>query len=76
MFRILIAEDDKETRRLMEDTLADAGYEPISAADGQEALELLTRTHVDLLILDVMMPRWTVLPCWPRCAVPAASCRC
>ena len=57
MFRILIAEDDKETRRLMEDTLADAGYEPISAADGQEALELLTRTHVDLLILDVMMPR-------------------
>ena len=57
MFRILIAEDDKGTRRLMEDTLADAGYEPISAADGQEALELLTRTHVDLLILDVMMPR-------------------
>lgn len=57
MFRILIAEDDKGTRRLMENTLADAGYEPISAADGQEALELLTRTHVDLLILDVMMPR-------------------
>lgn len=56
MFRILIAEDDKGTRRLMEDTLADAGYEPISAADGQEALELLTRKHVDLLILDVMMP--------------------
>lgn len=42
MFRILIAEDDKGTRRLMEDTLADAGYEPISAADGQETLELLT----------------------------------
>ena len=57
MFGILIAEDDKGTRRLMEDTLADAGYEPISAADGQEALELLTRKHVDLLILDVMMPR-------------------
>ena len=57
MFRILIAEDDKGTRRLMEDTLSDAGYEPISAADGQEALELLTRKHVDLLILDVMMPR-------------------
>lgn len=41
----------------MEDTLADAGYEPISAADGQEALELLTKNHVDLLILDAMMPR-------------------
>ena len=57
MFRILIAEDDKGTRRLMENTLADAGYEPISAADGQEALELLTKNHVDLLILDAMMPR-------------------
>ena len=57
MFRILIAEDDKGTRRLLEDTLADVGYEPISAADGQAALQLLTRKHGDLLIPDAWMPR-------------------
>lgn len=57
MFRILVAEDDKGTRRLMQDTLADAGYEPMLAADGQEALDLLNKKHVDLLVLDVMMPK-------------------
>ena len=40
----------------MQDTLADAGYEPMLAADGQEALDLLMQKHVDLMILDVMMP--------------------
>ena len=57
MFRILVAEDDKGTRRLMQDTLTDAGYEPVLAADGQEAADLLARKHVDLMVLDVMMPR-------------------
>ena len=57
MFRILVAEDDKGTRRLMQDTLADAGYEPMLAADGAQALELLEQKHVDLMVLDVMMPR-------------------
>lgn len=57
MFRILVAEDDKGTRRLMQDTLADAGYEPMLAGDGQEALDLLMQKHVDLMILDVMMPK-------------------
>ena len=57
MFRILVAEDDKGTRRLMQDTLADAGYEPLPAVDGQQALELLGQKHVDLMVLDVMMPK-------------------
>ena len=57
MFRILVAEDDKGTRRLMQDTLTDAGYEPVLASDGQEAADLLARKHVDLMVLDVMMPR-------------------
>lgn len=57
MFRILVGEDDPGTRRLMQDTLTDAGYEPILAADGMQALELLAEKHVDLLILDVMMPK-------------------
>ena len=57
MFRILVAEDDRGTRRLMQDTLTDAGYEPMLAADGLQTLELLAEKHVDLLILDVMMPK-------------------
>lgn len=57
MFRILVAEDDRGTQRLMQDTLADAGYEPILAADGQQALELLACWHVDPMVVDVMMPR-------------------
>jgi len=56
MLRILIAEDDKGTRRLMEDVLSDAGYEPLSARNGLEALEILEHKHVDLIVLDIMMP--------------------
>ena len=57
MFQILIVEDDKNARRLMEAILTRYGYEPIAACDGLEALEIMDRKHVDLIILDVMMPR-------------------
>ena len=57
MFRILVAEDDRGTRRLMEDVLFDAGYEPVSVSNGQEALDVLEQKHIDLLLLDVMMPK-------------------
>ena len=56
MFQILIAEDDKNTRRLMEAVLKEHGYHPILACDGLEALKLLYTHHVDLVILDIMMP--------------------
>ena len=57
MFRILVVEDDKNTRRLMSAVLTRYGYEPLLAADGVEALEILDHKHVDLILLDVMMPR-------------------
>ena len=57
MFHILVVEDDKNARRLMEAVLTRYGYEPILACDGVEALEIMDRKHVDLIILDVMMPR-------------------
>ena len=57
MFRILVAEDDKNTRKLMEAVLTRYGYEVMTAADGIEALEILDHKHVDLIVLDVMMPR-------------------
>ena len=57
MFQILVVEDDKNTRLLMETVLTRYGYEPISACNGEEALEILDRKNVDLIVLDVMMPR-------------------
>ncbi len=56
MFQILVAEDDKNTRRLMEAVLKEHGYHPILACDGLEALKLLDTHHVDMVILDIMMP--------------------
>lgn len=56
MFRILVADDDRNTRRLMRAVLEGAGYTVFTACDGQEALGLMDREHIDLVILDVMMP--------------------
>ncbi len=57
MFRILVVEDDKNTRKLMEAVLTRYGYEALTACDGVEALEILDHKHIDLVVLDVMMPR-------------------
>ena len=56
MFQILVAEDDRNTRRLLQAVLESAGYQVVTAGDGVEALEALDRQHVDLVVLDVMMP--------------------
>ena len=57
MFRILVVEDDVNTRKLMQAVLSQNGYEPVPAADGVEALDLLDKKHIDLILLDIMMPR-------------------
>lgn len=57
MFRIMVVEDDVNSRRLMQAVIEQNGYEAIPAADGVEALELMDKKHVDLIVLDVMMPR-------------------
>ena len=57
MFRILVVEDDKNTRKLMEAVLSQNGYEPVTACDGVEALDILDKKHIDLILLDIMMPR-------------------
>ncbi|WP_130862219.1 response regulator transcription factor [Bacilliculturomica massiliensis] len=57
MSRIMVVEDDKNTRRLMAAVLEQNGYQVSTAADGMEALELLDHQHIDLIVLDVMMPR-------------------
>ena len=57
MFQILVAEDDRNTRRLLQAVLENDGYQVVTAEDGESALEVLDRQHVDLVVLDVMMPR-------------------
>lgn len=57
MFRILVTEDDRELRQLFRRVLENSGYEVAEAADGQEALDLLESTYIDLIISDIMMPR-------------------
>lgn len=57
MFHILIVEDDKNLRRLMEAVLTQNGYHVVCAPDGQEALDLLESVYVDLIISDIMMPK-------------------
>jgi DNA-binding response OmpR family regulator len=56
MFDILVVEDDKSTRLLMEAVLKRGGYNPILASDGLEALEIMDHKHIDLVLLDIMMP--------------------
>ena len=56
MFNILVAEDDGGTRLLMRAVLEGGGYNVITAENGSEALEKLAHEHVDLIVLDVMMP--------------------
>lgn len=56
MFNILVADDDKNTRLLISRLLQDDGYTVFSAADGIEALNILDSEHIDLAVLDIMMP--------------------
>ena len=57
MFHILVADDDKNTRRLLRAVLEGANYRVSTAADGEEALAVMDRESIDLVVLDVMMPR-------------------
>ena len=56
MISILVVEDDKHTRKLMETILKRQGYSVFVAEDGVQGMEVLDNHHIDLIILDVMMP--------------------
>ncbi len=61
--RILMVEDDARMHEILRDYFEAAGYEVLSAMDGVEALALFEREPVDVVLLDIMMPRldgWTV----------------
>lgn len=57
MANILVCDDDKDIVEAIEIYLTQEGYCILKAYDGQEALDILNSETVDLLIIDVMMPR-------------------
>ncbi len=57
MFRILVADDDKNTRMLLKAILEAENYSVVTAENGEEALAALDENHIDLAVLDVMMPK-------------------
>ena len=57
MFQILVVDDDRHTRMLLEAILKAENYTVFTADNGVSALEVLDREHVDLVVLDIMMPK-------------------
>ena len=56
MFKILIAEDDRELRQLFSHVLAKNGYGVVGVSNGKEALKEIEAGYFDLIISDIMMP--------------------
>lgn len=57
MFHILVVDDDKNTRRLIEAVLSRENYTVTTAENGEQALQRLDEQHIDLIVLDIMMPK-------------------
>jgi DNA-binding response OmpR family regulator len=55
--RVLIADDDQSIRALVVKMMDRAGFAPVEATDGQDAIEQLDAGGFDALVLDLMMPR-------------------
>ncbi|MNO33419.1 Heme response regulator HssR [compost metagenome] len=56
MIHILVVEDDRHARRLLEAVLKREGYQVSTAEDGARAMGVLDQQHIDLIVLDIMMP--------------------
>lgn len=57
MYNVLVCDDDREIVEAIEIYLSQEGYKVLKAYDGEEALKVLDREKVDLLIIDGMMPK-------------------
>ena len=57
MYNVLVCDDDREIVEAIEIYLSQEGYKVLKAYDGEEALKVLDKEKVDLLIIDVMMPK-------------------
>lgn len=56
MFHILVVEDNADMRELFCTVLSDSGYQCFPAADGLEALDIMDKEYIDLIVSDIMMP--------------------
>jgi len=56
MFHILVVEDDRDLRELFCRTLQKNQYQPYPAKDADEALEILDKEYIDLIVTDIIMP--------------------
>jgi len=54
--RVLVVDDEKSIRRVVEYALQEGGFEVLSASRGDDALEVIEREPVDLVVLDLMLP--------------------
>ena len=57
MYSILICDDEKDIVKALTIYLSNANYNLLSASDGEKALEIMKEQEVDLVLLDIMMPR-------------------
>ena len=57
MFQILVVDDDRNTRLLLRAVLQAENYTVFTAENGEDALRVMDREHIDLVVLDVMMPK-------------------
>ena len=56
MFNVLVVEDDKNLRKLITTCLKRENYQTYEATNGMEALEILDKNYIDLMVTDIMMP--------------------
>ena len=57
MFQILVVDDDRNTRLLLRAVLQAENYTVFTAENGEDALQVMDKEHIDLVVLDVMMPK-------------------
>ena len=63
LFNILVADDQPNIRRLYQYTLEKNGYRVFTVENGEDALAVLEKEHIDVVILDVMMPKMDGFSC-------------
>ena len=56
MARVLIVDDDPAIRNMLNELLTDEGYDTLTAANGQEAVDVARRRHPGLILMDLMLP--------------------
>ncbi len=57
MINILVVDDDKNTRRLLGAVLTAENYNIFTAINGEDGLDVMDKEHIDLVVLDIMMPK-------------------